>query len=67
MFPHFTKFREAIRKGDVVPNQIVQGRKSFSLEDDKRDWGKLKFNVKTLQVSNPRYVDHGKPLNRLRT
>ena len=57
IYHHFTKFREAIRKGDVVPNQIVLRHKQFSLEDTKRDWGKQKFDVKTLQVSNPRRVE----------
>ena len=68
MYHHFTKFREAIRKGDVVPNQIVLRQKEFNLEDTKRDWGLKKFDVKTLQESNPRFIDMGTSIFRgLRT
>jgi len=59
IYHHFTKFREAIRRGDVVPNQIVLRHKQFNLEDTKRDWNGKKFDVKAYQVSNPRYVDMG--------
>lgn len=61
IYKHFTKFREAIRKGDVLPNEIVLQHKKFSLEDNKRQWkGNFLSILKTLQESNPLEIKDGK-------
>jgi hypothetical protein len=65
-YHHFIKFNEAIRKGNVVPNQITLKHKNFSLEDDKRDWKGKKFDIKgkdnvyEFQESDPLHIEDGK-------
>jgi len=50
----FMKFKEALRR-NLLPNQIVEIKKEFSLEDDKRTW-KQPFSLK-FQTSTPKHID----------
>lgn len=50
-YDKFTKFKEALRR-NLIPNQIIQVSKEFSLEDEKRIW-KNKFNYHELEDSVP--------------
>lgn len=42
-YDKFAKFKESLRR-DLIPNQIIQTHKEFSLEDEKRLW-KNKFSL----------------------
>jgi hypothetical protein len=55
-FNHFTTFKESLRRG-LIPNEIIDAHKEFSLEDDKRDWLGEKFSMTELQDSEPLYID----------
>ena len=59
MYHKFTKFKEAIRSKDLVPNEVQLTYKNFGLEDNKRDWGDKKFNVDELQDSEPLWIFNG--------
>lgn len=50
-YEKFVKFKEANSR-NLKYNQILEVKKSFSLEDSKREWSK-KFNPFELQNSNP--------------
>lgn len=50
-FNKFTKFKEAIRR-NLIPNQIIETSKEFSLEDEKRVWSN-EFDYKVLEDSLP--------------
>jgi len=54
-YTKFAKFKEALRRG-LVPNEIIDIEKNFSLEDEKREW-KGKFNKLKLQDSEPLYIE----------
>lgn len=47
----FTKFKEALRR-DFIPNEIIEVKKEFSLEDEKREWSG-RFMEEELQDSHP--------------
>jgi len=50
-FDRFAKIRESLHKG-LIPNELIQNFKEFSLEDDKRIW-RERFNPNVLQDSEP--------------
>ena len=50
-YDKFTKFKEALRR-DLIPNQILEVHKQFSLEDEKRLWDN-EFDYKVLEDSIP--------------
>ena len=50
-YDKFTKFKESLRR-DLIPNEIIETHKTFSLEDEKRLW-ENKFNVVELAESEP--------------
>ena len=54
-YTKFMKFRESLLRG-MIPNETVTINKKFDLEDNKRDWLGLKFNMKDFQESKPLVV-----------
>ena len=54
----FIKFKESIRRNLKV-NSMITVKKNLSLEDTKRDWSGLKFNINTLQKSKPLFLIDG--------
>ena len=55
VFNKFVKFKEALRR-HLTPNEIIEVRKEYSLEDNKREW-KEEFNKNTLEHSKPRELN----------
>jgi hypothetical protein len=54
----FAKLGESLRRG-LIPNEIIDIVKEFSLEDDKRLWSRP-FNSEELQDSEPLEIMDGK-------
>lgn len=60
----FVKYFEMIRSmpshktGKLIPNQIIEVNKIFSLEDDKREWKDRKFNPEIIENSSPVKINH---------
>ena len=49
-FDKFAKFKEALRR-DLIPNQIIDAHKEFSLNDEKRKWRNKEFNLYDFEES----------------
>lgn len=54
-YTKFTKIRESIRR-DLIPNEIIEVHKEFSLEDEKRVWP-APFDREVFQRSEPLMID----------
>ena len=54
IFNKFVKFKESLRR-NLLPNQVIEVKKRFSLEDDKRSW-KHEFDKDVFHPSIARKV-----------
>lgn len=50
----FVRFKESQRR-NLLPNELLEIEKNFTLEDTKRVWPEL-FNLELFQSSKPRYI-----------
>jgi hypothetical protein len=57
-YPRFLRFRESQRR-NMQPNEIIQQKKEFNLDDDKRDWQGNSFMHGCFQDSIPLEMTDG--------